>query len=927
MSQNENLREALLEIEVLREREHETLRETKALLEILRITTEGVEPLSALRSALSKSAEVLGAECVFIGRVDTQGLLVETSTSPDLQNAQIEIDPDFLEKPRNILDASQVKKLEAWCKASPFPVRSLMISPLSGRTGRARVLVCLHSEPRQFSNKKLDLLKRLIQLTSQALRTLELSSQNALLAAVIDGSSSGFAIADAMQEDLPLVFVNRAFEDLTGYASREVVGQNCRFLSAEPEGSPERARLRHAVKERRPGRFLLRNVKKNGELFWNDLSLFPVYNEHGELSHLVATQTDATERVLAEEDTRTARARLRDVLDHTNDAFLMVLSNGTVAFSNEGTRDMFNAGTTQWRPGSAFNENWLEYVAGLPKSLGKLAPELEKPDLEALCDQTQGIRSNLPDGRQVMFRAQKTDDDAIVVSATETTAIRNTERLLRQRAAAVENANNGIGILDEDGRITYANGALGTLLGYDSDAQALGRKWRSHYLTPERAEQFRAEFGLAENAEILQRRASNGRSEFHEITLTAVDKVGDVLVVRDISSAIRNRNRLTELNNQIEEARRHEAISSLAAGLAHDFNNVLSAIGGSATLIATDPEAGEEVKSHAERISKAGAMAARLVNRMLDLGSTDDDASIFDLRAVLGEVRALAEVNLSSDTHFIVTSGEEALSIRAAISDISLVILNLVINASDALHGNKGEIELAVDRYAPEGRPEPLAGKIVSEKEYASIVVRDTGEGIPEDVLPRILQSFFTTKGSRGTGAGLAMVAAIVKRLDGAIFVDSAVGKGTRVEVVLPLMSATLPDVDSDATPTDLSGKAILVLDDQLDVANVTAAFLNSCGAEVSVLDDPTLAVETVLEDPTDWAALITDYDMPVMSGGDVVEAIGREAADFPIYVVTALARRLSDPRINTTTVRGVFAKPVNLGHLARALAEVDKDT
>ncbi|MCY4180896.1 MAG: ATP-binding protein, partial [Litoreibacter sp.] len=520
-------------------------------------------------------------------------------------------------------------------------------------------------------------------------------------------------------------------------------------------------------------------------------------------------------------------------------------------------------------------------------------------------------------------RAQKTEDASVVVSATDTTAIRETERLLRQRAAAVENANNGIGILDERGRITYANSALARFLGYAKDTDAIGRAWRPHYIIPERFEQLRAEFGLAENAEILQLKSGDAHKTYHEMTVTHVEKVDEVLVARDVSAAVRNRSRLAELNAQVEDARRHEALSSLAAGLAHDFNNVLSAISGSAALISTDLDANGEVKSHAERITKAGAMAARLVNRMLDLSSADDDASIFDLRAVLGELRALAEVNLSGDTSFIMTSGDEALQIRAAISDISLVILNLVLNARDALDAGRGVIELRVDRFESQSRRTPLVGKTLPRRDYASITVCDTGIGIPDDVLPKIMNSFFTTKGHRGTGAGLAMVAAIVKRLDGAVFVESTLGEGTTIEIALPLIPER-DDTDTElASRVDLSGTSVMVLDDQLEVAETTAAFLSSCGAEVSVLDDPALAVEVVLEASQDWTALVTDYDMPVMSGGDVIEAIHRDAPEFPLFLVTALARRISDTRINDATVRGVFAKPVNLGQLARALAEV----
>lgn len=925
MSQNEQLREALLEIEVLRKREQAALRETRGLLEILRITTSSQSPTAALNASLAKASELLGADCLLIGSITAGEFQIEASTHAFAKPASAQVKEHFFSKPRNVTDVDRITHLSNFKSLFEMNMRSMLICALPGSGPSERVMIALSLQVQRFTNQDLDLLKRLIQMTAPALRDLELITQNALLAAVIDGSSSGFAIADAKDPELPLVFVNQAFETLTGYTAEDVLGQNCRFLSAEPPKSAERARLRDVISSQKTGQFLLRNKKKNGELFWNDLTIFPVYDADGEVAQIVATQTDATDRVEAEVQTRQARARLQDALDHTRDAYLLILEDGTVGFSNHSTREMFPPGEKRWQAGTTFTENWKEYLAGLPNAANRLPAAMLVPDLNGLCDQAEGIRTGLPDGRQVLFRAQKTSEGAIVVSATDTTAIRDTERLLRQRAAAVENAIDGIGILDADGRITYANDALSQMLGCETEASLLGKGWRSYYITPDNVDQLRAEVGISQNAQIYQVKGADGAKQIHEVTRTAVDRIGDVMVVRDISAVVRNRSRLAELNKQIEDGKRREEISNLAAGLAHDFNNVLSAISGSATLISTDPVTAPEIKSHADRISKAGATAARLVNRMLDLGAADDDAAIFDLRSVLQEVRALAEVNLASGAKLTVTEGVDALSIRAAVADITLVILNLVINANDALKEGHGTIGLSVSRLADATNQAPMVGRIQPDRSYAMIRVVDDGEGIPEDVLPNILQSFFTTKGDRGTGAGLTMVAAIVKRLGGALFVRSQIGQGTTVEVALPLVETAQGAEQPEEATADLSGMMLLVLDDQLDVAGVTAAFLDQCGAEVSVVDDPEFAIEAICEDPEVWTALITDYDMPKKSGGDVIEAIRKHAPDFPVFVVTALARRLSDPRITKDTVQGIFAKPTNLVQLTRAIEKLSR--
>ena len=924
MSQNERLREALLEIELLREREQKTLRETQALLDILRVTTGGGQPQHALQAALAKCAEVTAATGAMIGCLVDDGFVVEASTSQDMTETDISFAGSFFAKPRNILDVRQIPELRNAPTIAALGAVSLLIATDRTREHRARALLCWHTAPRRFSKQNLVFVQRAAQLIAQSSRAAELTQQNALLAAVIDGSSSGFSIADATRDDLPLVFVNKAFETLTGYKAEDVLGENCRFLSVEPSDAVERVRLRKAVKTKTPSRFLLRNKRKDGSLFWNDLSLFPVRNDDGDVVQLVATQTDATERVQAETETRKLQSHLQNVLDHTRDAFLMVLDDGTVAFANDGTRAMFGTSDDSWNAGTSFADNWKIYLESLPKSVGPLPDGLQSPDLVALANQNEGIRTSLPDGRQVLFRAQHAENGAIVVSGTDTTAIRTTERLLRQRAAAVENASDGIAILDDDERITYANGALGRLFEQDNEEYLLGRKWGYRYQTPENAEQLRAEIGLTGSTEIAEFTCADARRRYHAVIRTKAERVGEVMVVRDVTTALRNRHRLSELDKQIEDARRHEAISNLAAGLAHDFNNVLSAIAGSATLVQTDPDASMEIKGHAARISKAGSTAARLVNRMLDLGSAGDDASVFDLRSILTEVRALAETNLSQNTRFEMDAGDEQLNVRASAQDLTLVLLNLVINAHDALPDGCGDIHVTLNRAKNLADQTCLQGKPVPGQVYAQLVVTDNGAGMSEYVMSNVLKPYFTTKGSRGTGAGLAMVSAIVQRLDGVICVDSMPGKGTRFEIFLPTLSENAHDgLDPEVAP-DLSGQTILVLDDQPEVASVTASYLEKCGAEVSVLEDPELAVEVIREDPADWTALITDYDMPGMNGGDVVEQVRASSPAFTIFVVTALARRLSDPRITDKSVRGVFAKPTNLGQLARALRDLE---
>lgn len=920
MAQDEQLREALLEIQVLRDREAQALEETKVLLTVLEDINSSTTPDAATEIALERAAAAINADVACIVSLIAGEWRIVQSVPKEFVGQTITPPIDLSRKQRNIIDRFAN---EAWATALPPPLadqRSLLVTPVESLDENASSVLCMHKDREKFNKASAVLLKRIVQVSGQALRTVTLSSQNARLAAVIEGSSSGFAIADATKPERPLVFVNKAFEDMTGYARSEVVGNNCRFLTAEPENSPERSRLRNAVKNLTGGQFLLRNKRKDGSPFWNELTLFPVKDPDGTVSQLVATQTDATQRVMIEEEKRQAEERLRDALDHTNDAFLLLLADLSVAHANETTREMFPSGDVNWQGGTSFSDNWDIYLQSLPKSMQSQNSAFVSPDFTRLAKSDEPLPAKLPDGRQVLFRAQRTAEGAFAVSATDITALRKTEQMLRQRVAAVENANEGIGISDTGGRLIYANPSLVQLFNANEDWEILGRKWSAFYKKDEDIDPLANQLLLGSAGKAMVPKKSTTEQGLHEVTETQVENIGDIIVVRDLSTALGIRKNQVELNKQLEQSRQKEALSNLAAGVAHDFNNLLSAITGSAMLISTDDGVDDAVKGHADRIGKAGNSAARMVNRLLDLGAHDDEVAVFDLRAVLLEMEDLVATSLPASCTLTVDVGDQPIMAAGVTGDVSQVLVNLVLNARDAMGDRVGTIDVSLSTDTP--KTPPQVGSFKRGSQYGCLSVADSGTGIPKDLLERIFDPYFSTKGSRGTGAGLAMVATIIERMEGMICVETEVGKGTTFHILLPL--PTPEDLETDAVASDLnlSGKTVLVLDDEEHVREVVATFLESCGAEVSAVDDPALAVEVITEDPEDWDALVSDYDMPGMTGGDVVQKLREAGVDLPIFIVTALARRMSDQRISEQSVQGLFAKPIDLRHLARKISE-----
>lgn len=911
MAEDERLREALLELQMLRDREANVLEETQSLVACLEAYTSAKSPGHALASIFSSLRQRIGSSRSFlIVRSAGGDAEIAACDDPSLLGAVCTTPIDVFARPRNISDISV---FEGW--AAPFDpdqFGGLLIAVASENVA----LAALRDKPGKFKKSDLDLVQRLSGLAAQALRNRDLADENDLLAATISGSSSGFAISDASRDDQPLIYVNAAFERLSGYTSAEAIGQNCRFLTAEPPDAPERMRLSKAVAEKAGGTFLLRNRRKSGEVFWNELTLYPVRGERGNVRNLVATQTDVTERVEAAQDRDLVRARMERALAATEDAYLVLEANGVVAFVNDAVGSLFPAPGTDWAVGSTFDENWAAYIADCADLPGRVTQLMRQPRLHDLAGLSSGQEMDLPDGRTVLLRAATLDDGGIVLSATDVTAMKTAGRLLSQRLAAIEAAPDGIAVTGEAGRIIYLNSAAASLFGFERTALGLGRRWYERYQNVELTDKDRP-------FEVTLERLDVAEQATHEITGSPLDSGGSVLVIRDVTDSLAIEAREAEMMWEISRLQRQEAIAQLTAGIAHDFNNLLSAINGSATLIGMNDELPEAARPHLDRILAAGVQSAKLISRLLDVGAGSETDGAYGLHPVLSSLPSLLGTNLPKNTELVINdAGAKDLVLIGGSGTLNQILVNLVLNARDAIGDAPGRIELNVGACTGADAGPLASGQLDPVARYAWISVSDDGGGMPPDVAERIFEPFFTTKGRQGTGLGLATSALQMRTLGGTISLETQKGQSTTFTIFWPLTLVTSEEVHfASAGLEELRGTTMIVVDDDPDVAAVISTYLEAQGVEVAVCEDPRDAIEAVTDDPDSWSALITDYDMPIMNGGALTEAIRAAAPNLPVFVVTALAKRLSDPRLTQGQATAIFAKPVDLGALSRALA------
>ncbi|MEZ4427200.1 MAG: response regulator [Nannocystaceae bacterium] len=326
------------------------------------------------------------------------------------------------------------------------------------------------------------------------------------------------------------------------------------------------------------------------------------------------------------------------------------------------------------------------------------------------------------------------------------------------------------------------------------------------------------------------------------------------------------------LSAELGHAQKMEAIGQLAGGIAHDFNNMLTVIIGHAQAIQRSVDDAGPIARSLAAISTASERAAALTAQLLAFGRVKvASAKPIDLNACLAEVATLVERVVGEDVDIIVKPAPNLWTCVADPSQITQVIVNLAVNARDAMQTG-GVLSLKTENV----RLSTSEARGRSAGEYVRLVVADTGHGMDEATVPRIFEPFFTTKPvGKGTGLGLASVYAIVDSLGGFIDVASVVGEGTRFSIFLPRSERSRAEASERQEPATQQERAVvLVVDDEQLIRELIVAMLEGSGYEVIAAADGLEAIAVAERYPRPIAAVVTDVVMPRMSGRELVERL-----------------------------------------------------
>ena len=372
--------------------------------------------------------------------------------------------------------------------------------------------------------------------------------------------------------------------------------------------------------------------------------------------------------------------------------------------------------------------------------------------------------------------------------------------------------------------------------------------------------------------------------------------LGVVLVFREISERLQAEVARRTLEQQLRNAQKMEAVGTLAGGIAHDFNNVLGAILANTVLAEEELASDHPVRPRLAHIGRAGNRARELVRQIMAFSRRQpQQLRRQTLQPLVEECTALLRSTLPASAQLRVVLCDEPLHVLADATQVEQVVMNLCTNAWHALRGSSGRIGVTLDVYEGDA-PDGLAAGFGAWQpgRYARLLVSDNGSGMDAQTLQRVFEPFFTTKPKgEGTGLGLAVAHGIIAEHRGGLTVHSTPGKGTRFGLLLPLVDGggaeALPLALALPTPTKAVGRGqhvVYIDDDEVLVATVEVLLIRA-GFRVSVFDSPRAALRAIGTVLTDVDIVVTDFNMPDLTGLEVAREVGRIRPGLPIIVTS----------------------------------------
>jgi PAS domain S-box-containing protein len=452
--------------------------------------------------------------------------------------------------------------------------------------------------------------------------------------------------------------------------------------------------------------------------------------------------------------------------------------------------------------------------------------------------------------------------------------------------------DDGLLLLDQDGRIVAANPSAAALYGW-SPQQLVGRGV-SGLLREQDQELARqlvsppADRPLQRSAITRDREGQELETEVGAVRLEFQGRPHGLVILRNVSEQRR-------LERQLLQSQKLESVGRLAGGVAHDFNNLLTPVLGYSEMLLADPGLGEQAHRDLEAIRRAGERARNLARQLLAFSRRQVlELTDLNLGLVVREFEPILRRTLREDIDLVVSCHDQDCNLHADLGQIEQIIMNLAINAMDAMPDG-GRIEVTTDCRELDGRTRREYVDLEAGR-YVTLTVRDTGPGIPEDLLDRVFEPFFTTKDAgKGTGLGLATIHGIVRQHGGAVSLRNHPTGGCEVEILLPCVpaaeAAAEPPAEVESRPLPAgAGETVVVVEDDSMVRTLVETLLVKHGYRVRAYADGRACLQALLAEPRPADLLLADVIMPSLNGPDLRDHLREAGFSLPVLFMSGYA-------------------------------------
>lgn len=525
-----------------------------------------------------------------------------------------------------------------------------------------------------------------------------------------------------------------------------------------------------------------------------------------------------------------------------------------------------------------------------------------------------------------MVLNQDNAPDYFIAIIVDITARKKAEERSSRLAAAVEQAIEAVIITDLDAKILYTNPAFKRITGYSSD-EVLGKNPRFLQSGKHSAEFYQKMWDALTNGEPWQGHLSNKRKDgsFYEEEATISplrNAAGTIINYVGVKLDVTYEK---ELQQQIRQSQKMEAVGRLAGGMAHDFNNILQGIFGYCDMLLDQIPEEDTSRKDILEIHNAADRAAELISQLLAFSRLQlIRPTVLDLNTVVDNTSKMLRRLIGEDIELITKQAPDLYRIKADEGSIEQIIMNLAVNARDAMPAG-GQLTISTYNTTLDPQCTHLRPSAPHQGEFACLSVTDTGCGMTKEIQEHIFEPFFTTKGvGKGTGLGMASVYGTVQQSHGFLDIRSAPQKGTTCIIYLPLHAEIEPPTEANVSPPLSRGtETILLVEDQESVRITATASLKALGYTVLAANTPEQAFRFIEEHSGSINLLITDVIMPSMNGRDLAALMLDQYPELKSIFISGNPSSTIVQNGILDSGKNFLPKPFNRAQLAKLVREV----